>query len=32
MYVWVSNRVVVSALHSGWENPSSSLPINFELE
>ena len=29
---WVSHRVVVSALHSGWENPSSSLPINFELE
>ena len=31
IYIWVSHRVVVSALHSGWENPSSSLPINFEL-
>ncbi len=27
----IFHRVVVSALHSGWENPSSSLPINFEL-
>ena len=27
----VSHSVVVSALHSGWENPSSSLPIHIAL-
>ncbi len=27
----VSHRVVVSALHFGWENPSSSFPIDFAL-
>ena len=27
----MSHSVVVSALHSGWENPSSSHPIDFAL-
>ena len=27
----VSHRVMVSPLHSGWENPSSSLFADFEL-